>query len=123
MAKLKGAPKTGGRVKGTPNKTIPALASLHTDVIKRINDQYGTGHIGEETPLEFLMRLQNDADVPLDVRVDAAKSALPYVHQRLPQAIEHTGKDGEAIEMTLLADDAHRMLENIMFEESVVSIQ
>lgn len=51
------------------------------------------------TPLDYMMRvLRDDLETP-ERRMDAAKSAAPYVHPRL-QAVEHTGKDGGPIEIT-----------------------
>lgn len=45
------------------------------------------------SPLEFLLSVMDDADNELPVRMDAAKSAAPYCHQRLAQlAIEHKGE-------------------------------
>ncbi len=38
---------------------------------------------GMQTPLEFLVRIMNDDNLPRNERVDAAKASLPYVHSRL----------------------------------------
>jgi hypothetical protein len=35
------------------------------------------------TPLEYLVSVYTDEDNPLNVRLDAAKAAAPYVHPRL----------------------------------------
>lgn len=45
------------------------------------------------TPLEFLVSVMRDPQQGLSVRLDAAKSAAPYMHPRL-QTIAHTGEDG-----------------------------
>jgi hypothetical protein len=74
--------KTGGRQKGTPNKATAA----------KVQEIAATG----ETPLEFLVRLMRDDSRPVDMRIDCAKAAAPYVHPKLA-AIEHTGKDGESL--------------------------
>lgn len=50
-----------------------------------------------QTPLAFLESIVRDAKQSTKDRVDAAKAMLPYCHRRLPQEIEHTGKDGAAI--------------------------
>lgn len=60
------------------------------------------------TPLEFMlnvMRQEPPANLePADelkataLRFEAAKAAAPYIHPRLA-AIEHTGKDGGAIQV------------------------
>jgi hypothetical protein len=45
------------------------------------------------TPIEFLLNIMDDEDNDLHVRMDAAKSAAPYCHQRLAQlAVEHRGQ-------------------------------
>lgn len=40
------------------------------------------------TPLRFLMSVMLCEDNSLDVRMDAAKAALPYIHRKMPQAVE-----------------------------------
>lgn len=39
------------------------------------------------TPLEFLLEVMRDAEVPRDERIDAAKAAAPYVHSKMPMAL------------------------------------
>jgi hypothetical protein len=62
------------------------------------------------TPLEYLLEVMRKP-IPDDMsdelkarmigsRMDAAKAAAPYVHPRL-QAIEHSGKDGGDIPISL----------------------
>lgn len=72
-------PKTGGRKKGTPNKATAAKA----EAIAKSG----------QTPLDFMLSVMRNAKNPQDIRLDAAKSAAPYVHPKLA-AIEHTGKEG-----------------------------
>jgi len=44
------------------------------------------------SPVEFLLNVMDDVSNELHVRMDAAKSAAPYCHQRLAQlAVEHKG--------------------------------
>jgi hypothetical protein len=59
-----------------------------------------------ELPLEFLLGLMRDRDVDLPTRIDAAKSALPYLHARLtPVATVNLGiKSGELGADTKLID-------------------
>ena len=68
----------GGRPKGSLNKrTLAVKQAIRNGV----------------TPLEFLLDLMRDEAQELNVRIDAAKSAAPYVHQRLAQlAVEHKGE-------------------------------
>lgn len=42
------------------------------------------------TPLDYMLKVMRDEGNLPDVRLDAAKSAAPYVHSRLA-AIEHSG--------------------------------
>ncbi len=44
-------------------------------------------------PLEFMLNVLRDDNVPREERMDAAKAAAPYVHAKLA-SVEHTGKDG-----------------------------
>lgn len=78
----KGA-KTGGRKKGTPNRATAAKAA----------ELAASGVL----PLDFMLDVMRDPAKDFDVRLDAAKSAAPYVHPKLA-AIEHTGADGGPIE-------------------------
>lgn len=74
--------KTGGRTKGTPNrKTAATVAKVKASGLM---------------PLDFLLSVMRDENVPRDERVDAAHKAAPYVHAKL-SSIEHSGKDGEAM--------------------------
>lgn len=40
------------------------------------------------TPLEFLLSVVHDPTAHMDYRIDAAKGAMPYVHRKMPIAIE-----------------------------------
>ena len=61
--------RRGGRQKGTRNKR----ESLRQQAI----EQAGV------TPLEFMLNIMGNASNPTLMRLDAAKSAAPYVHARL----------------------------------------
>lgn len=68
MAKGK---KTGGRVKGSKNKTTRAKeAAIAASGL---------------TPLEYMLSLLRNTKLPRDVRLEASRSAAPYVHPRLAQ--------------------------------------
>jgi hypothetical protein len=75
----KGLPKSGGRQKGTPNKATAAKAA----------EVAASGL----TPLDYLLSVMRDDQVPRPERVDAANKAAPYIHPKLA-SIEHTGEDG-----------------------------
>ena len=79
MARPKGVNKTGGRQKGTPNKASQAKAAAV--------------EASGLTPLDYMVSVMRDGELELNVRLDAAKSAAPYIHPRL-NSIAHTGKDG-----------------------------
>ena len=68
--------KTGGRKKGTPNRATAAKAA-----------EIAASGL---TPLDFMLVVMRDEDRPFPVRLDAAKSAAPYIHPRLA-AVEHSG--------------------------------
>jgi hypothetical protein len=42
------------------------------------------------TPLDYMLSLLRDADLPREERFEAAKAAAPYVHARLA-SVEHSG--------------------------------
>lgn len=42
------------------------------------------------TPLDYMLSLLRDAELPAEARFEAAKAAAPYVHARLA-AVEHSG--------------------------------
>lgn len=69
----KGTPKTGGRKAGTRNKRT-------TELIKAVES-------GGITPLDYMLSILRDENKTESVRLQAAKDAAPYVHQRL-QAVE-----------------------------------
>ena len=82
--------KTGGRQKGTPNKrTQEVVAKIEASGL---------------TPLDYMLKVMRDENEVLDVRLDAAKAAAPYVHPRLA-SIENTGT------MTLRHEDVLAELE------------
>ena len=68
--------KTGGRVKGTPNKASAAKAEAVA--------------ASGLTPLDYMLSIMRDEENPKDMRLDAANKAAPFVHPKLA-AIEHSG--------------------------------
>jgi hypothetical protein len=61
--------KTGGRKKGTPNKASAAKAA----------EVRSSGL----SPLDYMVSVMRNEKLPLDRRLEAAKSAAPYVHPKL----------------------------------------
>jgi hypothetical protein len=68
--------KTGGRQKGTPNRATAAK-------VKEIAES-------GLTPLDFMLEVMRDTSQDYAIRMDAAKSAAPYVHPKLA-SVEHKG--------------------------------
>lgn len=71
----KGLPKTGGRTKGTPNKSTEALL----EKCERLNID----------PFEALLLIARDGDEEI-TRLNALKEACSYLFPKR-KAIEHTG--------------------------------
>jgi hypothetical protein len=86
MPRPKGTPKTGGRVKGTPNKK--------TRQLQEAIEASGL------TPLEHMLSVLRDPNAGALERMDAAKAAAPYVHPRLA-AIEHAGNEEKPVRMVV----------------------
>jgi hypothetical protein len=64
--------RRGGRQKGTPNKkTVLLKAAINA-----------TASHPNVSPLDFLLGLMRDPNLPLEVRVTVAEAALPLVHSR-----------------------------------------
>jgi len=72
----KGKPKTGGAIKGQSSHKAKVLATIKEK--------------GQQAPLEYLLEVMNDEEQTVNTRVDAGKSAAPYVHRRQPTEIEQT---------------------------------
>ncbi len=100
--------KTGGRVKGSKNKTTAAAELAAKDALK---DMEQTGI----TPLAYMLQVMQQ-EIPADVdaavkarmieqRFEAAKAAAPYVHAKLA-TVEVGNKPGEAFKMVLGAIEA-----------------
>jgi hypothetical protein len=87
----KGTKTGGGSRKGIPNKATAEKAQAIAS--------------SGLTPLDFMLDVMRDEKNPLHLRASAAKDAAPYVHPRLAN-IEHTGRNGGPIEMTVGSTDA-----------------
>jgi len=57
------------------------------------------------TPLDYMLAVMRSEDAPADRRDEMAKAAAPYVHPKLA-AVEHTGKNGAAIQIVISQSDA-----------------
>jgi hypothetical protein len=106
------APKGAGRPLGTPNKR-----TVHARVVL---DDLGAN------PAAFLAQTMTDETNPLDIRIDCAKSLMPYVFPKL-SAVEVTGPDGDSVRvehehtlmMRMMGDPllVHRM-EDLVIEQA-----
>lgn len=82
MSSRGGARSGAGRKRGVrAKKTAERLAAIEASGL---------------TPLDFLLQTMRDEKLERMVRMDAAKSAAPYVHPKLAN-VELTGKNGGAI--------------------------
>jgi hypothetical protein len=86
MAKGK---KTGGRQKGTPNKST----------MVRERELAASGEI----PLDYMLRVMRDPEQPPARRDEMAKAAAPYVHPRL-QATTLAGEDGGPLRHYIISE-------------------
>lgn len=74
--------KTGGRRKGTPNKT-------------KVAERKAIAKSGL-MPRDYMLKLMRDSKLPLETRLRAAQAAAPYCHARY-QTVELTGQGGNPI--------------------------
>lgn len=79
-----GARPGAGRKPGIPNKrTAEKVAAIEASGL---------------TPLDYLLSVMRDTDLPREDRVDAAKAAAPYVHAKLANvelnaSVSHSHED------------------------------
>ena len=88
-----GARAGAGRPKGAKNKKNREIA----------NRLLASG----KTPLEYMASIveSDDPNIPMQLKLEAAKAAAPYMHPRL-NAVQHTGPDGGPIKVILNGSDA-----------------
>lgn len=86
--------KTGGRQKGSKNKT-----TLFAEEAAR-NTLMNPGQF----PLDYVLAIMRDDTQPIDRRLDMAKAALPYCHSRLsPVAPPEPPQEAELSSLELKA--------------------
>jgi hypothetical protein len=72
--------KTGGRKKGTPNKSKkPTIMQLAKRLVE---EKQLAGEMEKQTPLEFLLAVMHDDSFPPGARIECAKAALPFCHAK-----------------------------------------
>lgn len=84
----------GGSRKGKPNKATAAKAA-----------EIASSGL---TPLDYMLSVLRDTERPTDARLEAAKSAAPYVHPKLAN-IELTGKGGGPLGVNIVRFSDQRL--------------
>ncbi len=98
--------RRGGRQRGTPNKRTRELARAQAEASEKITAALGaTAFDGDAHAL--LVSVYRDTTQPTELRVTAARSALPFEKPRLAST-ELSGKDGGPVELSD-ATDAERV--------------
>jgi hypothetical protein len=83
---------SGGKREGAGRK--PGSVMIKTAKIAQDLTDEGT------TPLEFLTAVMRDEDQPLDIRLNCAKAAMPYMHPRIGSVyIEEKQDNSQILEM------------------------
>ena len=87
---MKGGKREGaGRKPGSRNKkTLATVAAIEASGL---------------TPLDYMLRVMRNRRTPPAIRLDAAKSAAPYVHARLA-SLEVSGNTEHPLEHVVKAD-------------------
>ena len=67
------------------------------------------------TPMEYLLSIVNDPVKGDRLKIEAARSLLPYCHKKLPVVTEISGRDGKAIEIQ--HTEARNKLEEFLLSE------
>jgi hypothetical protein len=71
-------------------------------------------------PLDFLMQVQHDQRVTLELRLYAAKSAAPYCHRKLaPLAVEEKPERRYSADLDKLDDDELVQFERLLMKSQV----
>lgn len=74
--------RRGGRQRGTPNKKTLIKNAVFLAAAEDPN----------RSPLDFMLALMRNSQVPLDMRIDMAAAAAPFVHAR-PEPVRKKGPD------------------------------
>jgi hypothetical protein len=74
--------RRGGRQRGTPNKKTLIKNALFLAAAADLN----------RSPLDYMLALMRDPQVPLDLRIEVAVAAAPFVHAR-PKPVRNKHSD------------------------------
>ena len=88
---------TNGRKRGSRNKRPELLAARKAE--------------GGALPLDYLLSVMRDETKDVKERTEAAKAAAPYLHRKMPQAIEQSGT--VRYEHRVISEDNQRFLEEL----------
>ena len=104
MSRPKGLPKTGGRVKGTPNKQESPIARALREAREKAMQEERDSVAAEELDAHSLLRMVYlDPAQPIEVRIDAAKAAIGYELPKLNaidariDAVSHPESAGDLV--------------------------
>ena len=105
MPRPKGLPKTGGRVKGTPNKQeSPITRALREAREKALQGARDSVAAEQQLDAHSLLRMVYlDPEQPIEVRIDAAKAAIGYELPKLNaidariDAVSHPESAGDLV--------------------------
>lgn len=92
--------KTGGRKKGVKNKRTLAVAANVADARRRIGEALGDEAFSGDAHA-LLIAVYSDPNMPTDLRLEAARAAIPYEKPRL-SSVELGNKDGEPLVVKIL---------------------
>src|SRR5262249_4677681 len=78
--------RRGGRQRGTPNKSTVLKNAAITAAASDPN----------LSPLDFLLKLMRQRDLPVEYRVSVAHQALPFAHAKPKQTVSFASKPGRS---------------------------
>jgi hypothetical protein len=104
--------KTGGRQAGTPNKRSRARLDAFKNTKRKIEKALGPDAFDGDAHA-LLAATYKDTALPLALRLDAAKAAIPYERPRLATVAPHVpASDGHAV--LAMAEDTIALASELM---------
>jgi hypothetical protein len=126
MAALKGHPRWGGRIKGTPNKATVQRARMISEALAPIvaEGKLLPEHVATMQPLDVLLLIMRKRLLAEDWNgaVVAAQSAAPYVHSRVTivdTTVRHVTEQSDAeldAELTALRAKVNQARQPLLIE-------
>jgi hypothetical protein len=84
---------------GNPNGRPPGSRNKKDIIAENLTSQAISEGI---LPLDLFLHVMRDVEKPLGVRFECAKAAAPYVHRKMPIAIETDQQNFRALDITTL---------------------